>query len=191
MSARVPLTFRIFRGDQLIRVDTLTQSVIKIGKVSSAHLQIDDESVSRMHAILEVDQAGAVHLIDLGSTRGTFVNGAKVNKAKLESGDAIQLGAMRIEVTISLPSSAVQNSAVQNAAVQNSAVPNSAVPKTAVPNSAVPNSGVPNSAVPNSAVPNSAVPNSAVPNSAVPNSAVTPMFTAPPDDDIGAKSIEV
>ena len=78
MSARVPLTFRVFRGDQLVRVDTLTQGVIKIGKVPSAHLQIDDESVSRMHAILEVDQAGAVHVIDLGSTRGTFVNGHRI-----------------------------------------------------------------------------------------------------------------
>ena len=97
-AARLSLTFRIFRGDQLVREETLTQGVIKIGKVPSAHLRIDDDSVSRMHAILEVDQAGDVHLIDLGSTRGTFINGHKVNKAKLESGDAITLGAIRVEV---------------------------------------------------------------------------------------------
>src|SRR3979409_1637116 len=97
-AARLSLTFKIYRGDQLVREETLTQSVIKIGKVPSAHLRIDDDSVSRMHAILEVDHAGAVHVIDLGSTRGTFINGHKVNKAKLESGDAITVGEMRIEV---------------------------------------------------------------------------------------------
>ena len=97
MSA-LALQFKIFRGDRLVREETLRQNVIKIGKVSSAHLRIDDESVSRMHAILEVDTRGDVHVIDLGSTRGTFINGHKINKAKLESGDAIQVGELRIEV---------------------------------------------------------------------------------------------
>src|SRR5690349_18502015 len=100
MSARLSLTFKIFRGDQLVREETLTQGVIKIGKVSSAHLRIDDESVSRMHAILEVDNAGNVHVIDLGSTRGTFVNGQKINKAKLQSGDTIVVGETKIELAI-------------------------------------------------------------------------------------------
>jgi hypothetical protein len=101
MSA-LALHFKIFRGDRLVREETLRQSVIKIGKVSSAHLRIDDDSVSRMHAILEVDTRGDVHVIDLGSTRGTFINGHKVNKAKLESGDAIQVGDLRVEVAFAL-----------------------------------------------------------------------------------------
>ena len=97
MSA-LALTFRIFRGDQLVREETLDQGVIKIGKVASAHLRIDDESVSRMHAILEIDSAGNVQLVDLGSTRGTFVNGQRITKARLESGDAIGVGELRLEV---------------------------------------------------------------------------------------------
>ena len=97
MSA-LALTFKLFRGDQLLREETLRQGVIKIGKVASAHLRVDDDSVSRMHAILEVGSDGSVQVIDLGSTRGTFINGHKINKAKLESGDAIQVGDIRIEV---------------------------------------------------------------------------------------------
>ncbi|MBP9087237.1 MAG: AgmX/PglI C-terminal domain-containing protein [Kofleriaceae bacterium] len=98
--AKVPLSFRIFKGDQLVREERLTLSVIKLGKVPSAHLKLDDETVSRMHAIIEVNGPGDVSIIDLGSTKGTFVNGQKVNKAKLMSGDTILVGETRIELTI-------------------------------------------------------------------------------------------
>src|SRR5829696_4243771 len=67
--AKVPLTFRIFKGDQLIREERLSLSVIKLGKVPSAHLKLDDETVSRMHAIIEVNGPGDVSIIDLGETR--------------------------------------------------------------------------------------------------------------------------
>ncbi|HEX4452592.1 MAG TPA: AgmX/PglI C-terminal domain-containing protein [Kofleriaceae bacterium] len=98
--AKVPLTFRIFKGDQLLREEKLSLSVIKLGKVPSAHLKLDDETVSRMHAIIEVNGPNDVSIIDLGSTKGTFVNGSKVNKAKLQSGDTIVVGETRIELAI-------------------------------------------------------------------------------------------
>jgi pSer/pThr/pTyr-binding forkhead associated (FHA) protein len=98
--AKAPLTFRIFKGDQLLREERLSLSVIKLGKVPSAHLKLDDETVSRMHAIIEVNGPGDVSIIDLGSTKGTFVNGQKVNKAKLQSGDTIVVGETRIELVI-------------------------------------------------------------------------------------------
>src|SRR6185369_9517407 len=98
--AKVPLTFRIHKGDLLIREERLSLSVIKVGKVPSAHLKLDDETVSRMHAIIEVNGPGDVSIIDLGSTKGTFVNGQKVNKAKLQSGDTIVVGETRIELAI-------------------------------------------------------------------------------------------
>ena len=101
------LTFRIFKGAQLIRVEKLTQAVIKLGKVPSAHLRLDDESVSRMHAIIEVTPAGEASLIDLGSTRGTFVNGQKINKAMIRSGDEIVVGDTRIELAIALAEATV------------------------------------------------------------------------------------
>ena len=98
--AKVPLSFKIFKGDQLLREERLSLSVIKLGKVPSAHLKLDDETVSRMHAIIEVNGPGDVSIIDLGSTKGTFVNGQKVNKAKLQTGDTIVVGETRIELAI-------------------------------------------------------------------------------------------
>jgi hypothetical protein len=98
--AKVPLTFRLFKGDQFLREEKLNLQVIKVGKLSSSHLRLEDESVSRMHAVIEVTGPGDVSIIDLGSTKGTFVNGQKVNKAKLQSGDSVVVGDTRIEVTI-------------------------------------------------------------------------------------------
>jgi len=105
--SKLALTFRMFQNGHLVREDTLTQSVIKIGKVPSAHLQIADEAVSRMHAIVEVT-GHEVSLIDLGSTRGTFVNGKKINKARLEAGDVIMLGDTRLELGIAEDGAAAQ-----------------------------------------------------------------------------------
>ncbi len=100
-TVKVPLTFRIFRGDDLVRTETLIQSPIKIGKLSSSHLRIEeDESVSRMHAVIEVVGPNEITIIDLGSTKGTIVNGKKVNKASLQDGDIILLGDTKIVLSV-------------------------------------------------------------------------------------------
>ena len=98
-TAKLELSFVISKNGQVLREETLSQGVIKIGKVASAHLRIDDDLASRMHAIVEV-VGDAVSVIDLGSTGGTFVNGQKITKATLRSGDAITVGATRIEIAI-------------------------------------------------------------------------------------------
>lgn len=98
--SKARLTFRIFKGDQLLREEQLSLNVIKLGKVPSAHLKFDDPTVNRMHAIIEVNGPGDVSIIDLGSTTGTFVNGQKVNKAKLRSGNTIVVGETRMVLVI-------------------------------------------------------------------------------------------
>jgi hypothetical protein len=64
---------------------------ILIGRATDATVRVSDSSVSRRHA--EVRQAGnGWHLVDLGSTNGTRVNGAPVTERKLENGDVIAVG---------------------------------------------------------------------------------------------------
>ena len=97
--ANVPIKFEIYKGDQLVREEVLAQSPIKIGKLASSDLRLDDETVSRMHGVIEATGPGDVHVVDLGSTRGTTVNGERVTKARLQSGDEVMFGDCRVIVT--------------------------------------------------------------------------------------------
>lgn len=100
-TSKVPIQFEIYDGDRLVRTEVLAESQIKIGKLSSSHLRIDDDDVSRMHAVIEVGGRDDVVVLDLGSSKGTFVNGAPVTRQRLRSGDTLTLGRHQVVVTIS------------------------------------------------------------------------------------------
>ncbi|MCA9525694.1 MAG: FHA domain-containing protein, partial [Myxococcales bacterium] len=95
-----PIKFDIYQGGQLVRTEILTEPTIKIGKLTSSHVRVDDDSVSRMHAVVEVSGPNEVVILDLGSTSGTFVNGERVTKQALQTGDRIQLGSVVMVITI-------------------------------------------------------------------------------------------
>ncbi|MBW2731975.1 MAG: AgmX/PglI C-terminal domain-containing protein [Deltaproteobacteria bacterium] len=104
MSAKISFTFKVYppQGEpQTHVVECDVPGVVKIGKLESSHLRIEDEDVSRMHAVVEVLEAGEVHIIDLGSAHGTMVNGEKIDsKAALKDGTQLTLGKTRVEVGI-------------------------------------------------------------------------------------------
>ncbi len=75
---------------------TLAGDETFIGRASEAThdvtIGLDDVSVSRRHARIHRDHDGAYWVEDLGSTNGTFVSGRRVKRARLSSGDRVQLG---------------------------------------------------------------------------------------------------
>jgi FHA domain-containing protein len=91
-----PITLKVFRGDDLLRTEQFNREIIKIGRLASAHLCLDDEKISRIHSVIEVGPDGAISIIDMGSAEGTFVNGKKVSRGALRMGDQITLGGIRI-----------------------------------------------------------------------------------------------
>lgn len=93
------IELRIYRGEALERTVELSQDVIKLGRLASSHVRLEDDDVSRMHAVIEAG-AESVHIIDLGSASGTFVNGKRVNKATLEDGDELTLGGLRLVISV-------------------------------------------------------------------------------------------
>jgi TonB family protein len=94
----VPLTLKVFKGDSLVASKDYERDIIKIGRLSSAHLCLEDEKVSRIHSVIEVATDGAMSIIDMGSVEGTYVNGKRVNKGQLAFGDEIRVGGTTIRL---------------------------------------------------------------------------------------------
>jgi hypothetical protein len=93
-----PIVVRIFRGDELLRTEQFNREIVKIGRLASAHLVLDEEGIARIHAVIEIAPSGALSIIDMGSAGGTVVNGKKVSRATIEFGDIISIGALRLVV---------------------------------------------------------------------------------------------
>jgi TonB family protein len=120
----IPVSIQVWKGQSLLRTQTFEQDIIKIGKLTSSHLQLEDESVSRMHAVIEVSQGGEVKVLDLGSTRGTFLNGQRVSKATvLRSGDEVRVGDVRLIVSLGEAQSAADGDATMQVAAGDIPVP--------------------------------------------------------------------
>ena len=69
---------------------------IVLGRSPQCDVHIDQEGVSRRHAMLERTVEGAVQIVDLESRNGTFVNGEPVSRETLRDGDKIQIGGTTI-----------------------------------------------------------------------------------------------
>jgi DNA-binding CsgD family transcriptional regulator len=65
---------------------------IVLGRGDGSATSFTDDGVSRRHARVVVTGHGIINLEDLGSTNGTYVNGARVDVVVLREGDRIQLG---------------------------------------------------------------------------------------------------
>ena len=76
-------------------VVTLAGSRYEIGRTAECDIQIEDANISRRHAALVAEEGGwAVE--DLGSTNGTWLRGEKVQRAALNDGDIVTIGATRL-----------------------------------------------------------------------------------------------
>jgi pSer/pThr/pTyr-binding forkhead associated (FHA) protein len=72
------------------RLLRLVDGATHIGRAWTAELRLEDEAVSRRHAIIFSDSA--VRVLDDRSANGTRVNGVPVLAADLHDGDVITVG---------------------------------------------------------------------------------------------------
>jgi pSer/pThr/pTyr-binding forkhead associated (FHA) protein len=77
----------------------LDRERIVIGRGRKADLALAEVTISRAHAALGFDGQG-FFVEDLGSTNGTMVNGSRIAKQHLKTEDEIQMGKLRIGVTL-------------------------------------------------------------------------------------------
>ncbi len=73
---------------------TLSAESYSLGRRADMDLQLEDGMTSGAHAELRSEN-GAWEIVDLGSSNGTLLNGARVNTARLSDGDLVQIGGSR------------------------------------------------------------------------------------------------
>jgi pSer/pThr/pTyr-binding forkhead associated (FHA) protein len=69
----------------------LDRPSLTVGRDPGADIFLNDITVSRAHAVLEVSASG-VSVRDAGSLNGVYVNGVSVDRAVLHTGDQVQIG---------------------------------------------------------------------------------------------------
>lgn len=94
------MTFALFRKDRHVSDEQFTQTVVKLGRLMSSHIVLEDEQAGRMHALIEIEASGAIFMNDLGSDLGTLVNGTRTMREQLKDGDAISIGDTRLVLAL-------------------------------------------------------------------------------------------
>jgi pSer/pThr/pTyr-binding forkhead associated (FHA) protein len=73
----------------------IVNPVSRCGRSPNSDLLLDDVTVSRKHAEIIRDDS-EFWLVDQGSINGTYLNGRRVLRGRLNSGDKLQIGKFRL-----------------------------------------------------------------------------------------------
>jgi pSer/pThr/pTyr-binding forkhead associated (FHA) protein len=88
--------FMVFYEGKPLNTYVLDEPVITVGRLPENTISIANMGVSRRHIRIEEDFDRKYILTDLNSLNGTTVNGKRVKKAPLHSGDKITIGKFTI-----------------------------------------------------------------------------------------------
>lgn len=81
----------VINGVDLGKKYSLAQPATVLGRSSKVDIQIDEDAISRSHAIIDND-GNSFRVRDLDSTNGTYVNDQPVSERTLVDGDQIKIG---------------------------------------------------------------------------------------------------
>lgn len=82
----------IMQGKKKARSYKFTTGRVILGRGEDSEVKLDDDEVSRKHALVEVFSRDQTFLSDLASANGTFLNGVRAKTVRLKHGDLIRLG---------------------------------------------------------------------------------------------------
>ena len=100
ISSIFPIAIFVQGDDQ--RTLSLNHTPYTVGRKVDRDLVIADPRVSREHASIVADN-GEFFVVDLGSKHGTFVNGVKVDRHKLQRNDRVEFGVRDVAYLIFQP----------------------------------------------------------------------------------------
>jgi adenylate cyclase len=102
------MRYKLTSTDGLQHHELRTGATLVVGRAPTSDIAIFDPTISRRHAELHVDEAG-VHVRDLGSSNGTFHNGARLEDTHpvgLGPGDIVTFGKVAFKIQPVTPPSA-------------------------------------------------------------------------------------
>jgi phosphoserine phosphatase RsbU/P len=108
ISSIFPIAIFVQGSDQ--QTLSLNHTPYTVGRKVDRDLVIADPRVSREHASI-VSENGEFFVVDLGSKHGTFVNGEKVDRHKLQRNDRLEFGARDVAYLIFHPLHTTSNTA--------------------------------------------------------------------------------
>ena len=73
----------------------LEKEVTRVGRHPDSDIFLDDITVSRRHAEFMI-RKGDYFVVDAGSLNGTYVNKQRIDQAKLQTGDEVQIGKYKL-----------------------------------------------------------------------------------------------
>lgn len=112
-----PVGIQIFDGDSLVESLVFDRDIIKIGRLASAQVRIDDDAVSRIHAVIDISAGrDEVSVIDMGGKPATRVNGEEISRTKIKHGDVIEVCQYRL--VVALDEAAIQELQPEDTAVK-------------------------------------------------------------------------
>jgi predicted component of type VI protein secretion system len=85
-------------GTSQAKMFELAPGTYMVGRAAGNEIRIEDASISAIHAQIVV-RGGAVIVKDVGSTNGTFINGAPVKQGELRPGQSLRLGWVDMTLT--------------------------------------------------------------------------------------------
>ncbi len=90
------LMLTVKNGPDAGKTCSVDRDVVTVGKMSDCDLVLTDGTVSRRHLRITRQGADRWLLVDLGSTNGTFLQGARIQEAPIEAGTVLMAG--RVEI---------------------------------------------------------------------------------------------
>ncbi len=101
---------RLIQGEVVREAIFATDGPLVLGRSAEADFPLVDETVSRVHARLLRDEAGALWLEDAASRNGLVVDHERVARARVPAAGALRclLGAVEIEVALASPEATLE-----------------------------------------------------------------------------------
>lgn len=82
----------VIRGRDQGKYFPIQDAPARIGRDPASTIQLFDSEVSRSHAEIRPVAAGGLEVVDLDSSNGTMLNGQRIERRELRSGDRLQIG---------------------------------------------------------------------------------------------------